>query len=134
MSAKAEADIPARLLRWQIKKLTRTEKSIDRLASHLGGPLFETIDVELAVPPRHPPHPTAGGADASQPRPLRPPPRRVPPRLPGPQPVIGDRPDLHRARHADVLLPRPPHAGLDLDSSSQQARRSVSRLARYSGS
>jgi hypothetical protein len=37
--------IPPGLLRWQVKELTRTEKSIDRLAGHPGGPLVETTDV-----------------------------------------------------------------------------------------
>lgn len=36
--------IPAGLLRWQVRELTRTEKSIQRLAEHPGGPLVEVID------------------------------------------------------------------------------------------
>ncbi|MGH3862738.1 hypothetical protein [Actinokineospora sp.] len=36
--------IPSGLLRWQVKNLTRTDKSINRLATHPGGPLIEVID------------------------------------------------------------------------------------------
>jgi len=38
-------DIPAGLLRWQVKDLTRTEKSIDRLAQHPDGALVEQVEV-----------------------------------------------------------------------------------------
>lgn len=36
--------IPPGLLRWQVKDLTRTEKSIDRLATRRDGPLVKVID------------------------------------------------------------------------------------------
>jgi hypothetical protein len=36
--------IPPGLLCWQIRDLTRTEKSIDRLTAHIGGPLVEVVD------------------------------------------------------------------------------------------
>jgi hypothetical protein len=36
--------IPSGLLRWQVANLTLTEKSIDRLAAHSGGPLVEVVD------------------------------------------------------------------------------------------
>lgn len=36
--------IPPGLLRWQVTDLTRTEKSIDRLLAHPGGPLVEVIE------------------------------------------------------------------------------------------
>lgn len=38
-------DIPTGLLRWQVKDLTRTEKSIDRLCGHSDGALVEQVEV-----------------------------------------------------------------------------------------
>ncbi|MEV8480363.1 hypothetical protein AB0435_34260, partial [Streptomyces sp. NPDC051173] len=38
-------EIPSGLLRWQVKAITRTEKSIDRLAEHPAGALVEQVDV-----------------------------------------------------------------------------------------
>ena len=38
-------EIPNGLLRWQVKDLTRTEKTIDRLTGHPGGPLAEQVEV-----------------------------------------------------------------------------------------
>ncbi|MFC9249846.1 hypothetical protein [Amycolatopsis thailandensis] len=32
-------EVPGRLLRWQVKNLTRANESLDRLAAHPGGPL-----------------------------------------------------------------------------------------------
>lgn len=43
--------LPSGLLRWEIKSLTRTEKSIDRLLAHRGGPLVEILEVDNV--PRH---------------------------------------------------------------------------------
>jgi len=39
------ADIPNGLTRWQVTDLTRTEKSIDRLTGHPGGPLVAQVEV-----------------------------------------------------------------------------------------
>ena len=38
-------EIPNGLLRWQVKDLTRAEKSIDRLREHPGGALVEQVEV-----------------------------------------------------------------------------------------
>ncbi|MFI5614981.1 hypothetical protein [Amycolatopsis sp. NPDC051903] len=38
-------DIPNGLLRWQVRDLTRSEKTIDRLAQHPTGPLIEQVEI-----------------------------------------------------------------------------------------
>ncbi|RAS59398.1 hypothetical protein C8D87_11410 [Lentzea atacamensis] len=45
--------LPSGLTPWQVKKLTRTERSIDRLRGHRDGPLVDVLEVENLPQHRH---------------------------------------------------------------------------------